>query len=45
MPRTHLPYPPEFRTEALKLVREGGRTMSEVAKELGVSYESLRGWL
>jgi len=27
MPRTHLPYPPEFRTEALKLVREGRRTM------------------
>lgn len=44
MPRTHLPYPPEFQVEALKLVREGGKAMSAVAKELGVSYESLRAW-
>ncbi|MEW6772110.1 MAG: transposase, partial [Bacillota bacterium] len=37
MPRTRPPYPPEFRTEAVRLVRESGRTMTEVARDLGVS--------
>jgi transposase len=36
------PYPPEFRTEAIRLVGESGKTMSEVARDLGVSTESLR---
>jgi transposase len=38
------PYPPEFRREAVRLVRESGRRRSEVARELGVSDESLRLW-
>lgn len=37
------PYPPEFRREALRLV-ESGRSRAEVARELGVSTESLRLW-
>jgi hypothetical protein len=37
MPRTRPPYPPEFRTEAVRLVHESGRTMTEVARDLGVS--------
>jgi len=41
----HPPYPLEFRTEAVRLVREGGRPISEVAKSLGVTPESLRQWL
>ena len=39
------PYPPEFRAEAVRLVRVGGREVREVAQSLGVSQESLRIWL
>jgi transposase len=45
MPRTHRPYAPEFRQEAVRLVREGGKTISEVARDLGISAESLSHWL
>jgi transposase len=38
-------YPPEFRAEAVRLVREGGRQISAAAKDLGVSAESLRHWV
>ena len=38
-------YPPEFRVEAVRLVREGGRKAAEVARELGVTPETLRQWL
>jgi len=43
--RFQRPYPPEFRREAVRLVRATGRSVREVAGELGVSYESLRIWL
>ena len=44
MPRGgfHPPYPSEFKAEAVRLVREGGRPISEVAKGLGVTTESVR---
>ena len=46
MPRSFTrPYPPEFRAEAVRLVREGGRAVTEVASSLGVSHESLRAWV
>lgn len=38
------PYDPEFRAEAVGLVRSG-RTAREVASSLGVSYEAVRLWL
>ncbi len=38
-------HPPEFRREAVSLVKVSGRSVREVAGELGVSYESLRLWL
>ena len=41
----HAPYPREFKFEAVRLVREGGRTISDVAQSLGVTPESLRQWL
>jgi transposase-like protein len=37
--RFQRPYPPEFRREAVSLVKVSGRSMREVAGELGVSYE------
>ncbi|MEZ5098634.1 MAG: transposase [Thermoleophilia bacterium] len=43
--RFQRPYPPEFRREAVSLVKASGRSVREVAGELGVSYESLRLWL
>jgi transposase len=43
--RYQRPYPPEFRREAVSLVRVSGRPVREVAGELGVSYETLRIWL
>ena len=36
--RYQRPYPPEFRREAVSLVRVSGRSVREVAGELGVSY-------
>lgn len=45
MPRTRPPYPPEFRREAVRLVRSSGRRVSEAARELGVSAESMRKWV
>jgi transposase-like protein len=40
--RYQRPYPPEFRREAVSLVKASGRSIREVAGELGVSTESLR---
>ena|SRR5581483_3774002 len=45
VPRTHPPYSPEFRAQAIRLVREGGRTPTELAQELGCSHETIRLWL
>ncbi|HHV62240.1 MAG TPA: transposase [Firmicutes bacterium] len=44
MPKTKPPYPPQFRAEAVRLVRESGKSMAQVAGDLGVSVESLRKW-
>lgn len=43
-PRFQRPYPPEFRREAVRLVETSGRSIPQVAAELGVSGESLRLW-
>jgi len=42
MPKAPPPYPAEFREEAVRLVRSSGKRTSEVAADLGVSYETLR---
>lgn len=36
------PYPPEFRREAVALYRSSGRSLKEIAHDLGVSSESPR---
>lgn len=38
-------YTAEFKKDAVELVRSSGRTVTEVARELGVSPEGLRGWV
>ena len=45
MPPTRPPYPPEFRAEAVRLVRTSGKTLKAIAADLGVSTESLRQWV
>jgi transposase len=45
MPKAPPPYPPEFREEAVRLVRSSGKRTAEIAADLGVSYETLRKWL
>ncbi len=45
MPRTHRPYPPEFRAEAVRLARGSDKSIPALAADLGVSSEALRHWL
>jgi transposase len=45
MPKTRPPYPPEFRREAIRLLRSGVRTPAQLAEELGCSAQTLRNWL
>jgi transposase len=43
MPSTP-PYPEEFRHEAVRLLRTSGRSVPQLASELGCSPQSLRNW-
>ena len=45
MPKTHPPYPSEFRAEAVRLIREGGRSPDQLAKDLGCSGQVIRNWV
>jgi transposase len=44
VPRSKPPYPPEFRREALELLKLSGKPVSQVAKDLGVSDQTLYVW-
>lgn len=44
MPKTRPPFPPEFRGEAVKLMRDSDKPLSQLAKDLGVSEQTLRTW-
>ena len=45
MPRTRPPYPPEFKAEAVRLVKTSGETIRQIAKDLGISDQTLRNWV
>ena len=38
------PYPLEFRREAVELLKRSGKSVPQLAAELGVSPQSLRNW-
>lgn len=44
MPKTRPPFPPEFRAEAIKLMRDSDKSLSQLARDLGVSAQTLRTW-
>jgi transposase len=43
VPKTRPAYPPEFRREAIELLR-AGRSPRELSESLGVSEQTLRNW-
>ncbi len=45
MPKSHPPYPPEFRAEAIRLVKSGGRDPEQLARDLGCSAQAIRNWV
>lgn len=44
MPRTHAPYPPEYRRQLVELVRAGS-SPGQLGKEFAVSAGSIRAWV
>jgi|ERR1051326_7595618 transposase len=44
MPRTHKPYPEEFKKKMVALVREG-RTPEELARQFEPSGQAIRNWV
>jgi putative transposase len=45
VPKGQRRYPPEFRAEAIRLVRQGERSPEQVAGALGCSAQSIRNWM
>ncbi len=43
MPKTHKPYPEEFKKKLISLVREG-RTPAELARQFEPSEQAIRNW-
>ncbi len=44
MPKSHRPYPPEFRQQMVELVR-AGRTPEELSQEFEPSSQAIRNWV
>jgi transposase len=44
VPKTRPAFPPEFRREAVKLMRDSDKPIAQLAKDLGVSEQTLRKW-
>lgn len=45
MSNTGKRYDAEFKSDAIKMVREGGRSIARVSKDLGIGEQTLRNWL
>ena len=45
MPKSHAPYPAEFRSEAVRLIRSGQRNPEQLARDLGCSAQAIRNWV
>ena len=45
MPPTRPPYPPEFWREAVQLAQSTDRSIAQVARDLGISNQTLRNWI
>ncbi len=45
MSHTRPVYPPEFKAEAVRLVQGSGKSLSALAKDLGVADQTLRNWV
>lgn len=45
MPRSKPPYPSEFRREAVELARVSDKSVPKLAKDLGISDQTLREWI
>src|ERR1044071_2951363 len=43
--RTRRTFTPEFKAEAVRLVRESGKTVAKVARELDLTATCLRAWV
>ena len=43
--KTHPADPPAFRAEAVELARSSGKGVPQLARDLGVSEQALRGWI
>lgn len=44
MPKSHTPYPPEYRQQILELAR-AGRSAEELSKEFEPSAQCIRNWI
>ena len=45
MPRTKPAYPPDFKAEAVRLVGSSDRSLTRIAKDLGIADQTLRTWV
>ena len=45
MGKTRPPYTAEIKEEAVRLTRSSGKPVAQIARDLGVSFESLRHWV
>ena len=39
------PYTKEFRDEAVRMATTSGKSIAQVARDLGISFNALRGWI